>query len=379
LYSETSFNVEVSEKIVATLITVFEFAAQYRVGALVVIGIGIIYYLVRVLLDEDKSALWRARIYKAVYRISGKSSAEKKYIANDITSRINLARRRMPFAKEYLPRSVGVQWVEGGTGETMSLSNNEMVVQLDPADLEEKNIVLITSALVRRTSLAGIRHIMNRPLELSMDINLVKNLLIEIGDRRILDWYFRNEYQPALDESDEIKEWNEKITEIDERGLFTRLLLVELDNYSKQIIGKASSPNMLNEITGLIEFVFRIATKAYGQDAPLEYISRYIKIGVILVGETSKVLYDLGLYLKAFAFKLRRQLASIYVITFDKELLGSTSPEIYEQFVERTKELDAEIEQRFQIEKEFEIKYVCTDLASNKRKAKISCYKPHYI
>ena len=212
-----------------------------------------------------------------------------------------------------------------------------------------------------------------------MDMNLVKNLLIEIGDRRILDWYFRNEYQPTLDESDGVKEWNEKITAIDGRGLFTRLLLVELDNYSKQIIGKASSPNMLNEITGLIKFLFEIATKVYGQDAPLDYISRYIKIGVILVGQTSKVLFDgLEPYLKAFAFGLRRQLASIYVIAVDKELLGSTNPEIYERFVEITKNLNKDIEQRFQIKKEFEIKYVCTDSAGNKRKAKISRYTPHY-
>lgn len=362
-----------------TLITVFEFVAQYRVWALVVIGIGIIYYLVRVLLDEDKSALWRARIYKAVYRVSGKSAAEKKYIANDITSRINLARRRMPFAQEYLPSSVGVQWVEGGKGVTMSLSNNELVVQLDPANLEEKNIVLITDALVRKTSLVGIRHIINRPLELSMDMNLVKNLLIEIGDRRILDWYFRNEYQPTLDESDGVKEWNEKITAIDGRGLFTRLLLVELDNYSKQIIGKASSPNMLNEITGLIEFLYKIATKGYGQDVPLECISKNINIGIILVGETSKLLREgLDPYLDAFTYSLRQQLHSIYVLWLDKDLLGSTNPEIYQQFVELTKNLDRDIERNFEINKDFELKYVCTDSKGNKRNAKITRYTPRY-
>lgn len=363
-----------------TLITVFEFIVKYRVWGLVVIGVGIIYYLVRVLLDEDKSALWRARIYKAIYRVSGKSTAEKEYIANDITSRINLARRGMPFAKEYLPSSIGVQWIEGGKGETVSLGNGEMLVRLDPGDLQEENIVLITNALVKRTSLAGIRHIINRPLELSMDMNLVKSLLTEIGDRRILDWYFRNEYQPTLDESNEVKRWNEKIVEIDERGLFTRLLLVELDNYSRQIIGKTTSPNMLNEITGLIEFLFRIATKIYGQDAPLEYISRHIKIGVILVGETSKVLHDgLDPYLKAFAFAMRRQLASIYVFAIDKEWLGATNPEIYEQFVKITKDLDKDIEQHFQIKKEFELKYACTDSTGNKRKAKISRYTPHYL
>ncbi len=175
------------------------------------------------------------------------------------------------------------------------------------------------------------------------------------------------------------KEWNGKIVEIDERGLFTRLLLVELDNFSKQVTGKAASQEMFQEIAGLVEFLFKIATKAMGQDIPLEYMSRHMKIGVILVGETSKVLYDgLGPYLKAFAHKMRQQLGSIYVMQFDKELLGYYDPEAYEAFVKETKCLSREIEQRFQIRKHFELNYMCADSSGNKRRAKISHYIPEY-
>ena len=286
--------------------TFISYVSEYGVWALVVGAVAIIYYLVRVVLDEDRSAAWRARIYRVLYRVSGRSEAEKKYIANDLSSRINLARRNMPFSQEYLPHSINVLWVESGHGEASSINDNEMLIRLDPAELEEKNIVLLSDALVKKTSLAGIRHIINEPLELSMDLNLVKNLLKEIGDRRVLDWFFRNEYQPVLNQSEARREWNGKIVEIDERGLFTRLLLVELDKYSKRIMGKPSSPNMFNEISRLIEFLYKIATKGYGQDVPLECISRNIKIGVILVGETSKLLREgIDPYLDAFTYSLR--------------------------------------------------------------------------
>jgi len=286
--------------------TFISYVSEYGVWALVVGAVAIIYYLVRVVLDEDRSAAWRARIYRVLYRVSGRSEAEKKYIANDVSSRINLARRNMPFSQEYLPHSINVLWVESGHGEASSINDNEMLIRLDPAELEEKNIVLLSDALVKKTSLAGIRHIINEPLELSMDLNLVKNLLKEIGDRRVLDWFFRNEYQPVLNQSEARREWNGKIVEIDERGLFTRLLLVELDKYSKRIMGKPSSPNMFNEISRLIEFLYKIATKGYGQDVPLECISRNIKIGVILVGETSKLLREgIDPYLDAFTYSLR--------------------------------------------------------------------------
>jgi len=245
---------------------------------------------------------------------------------------------------------------------------------------QEKNIVLIANALVKQTSLVGVRHILNEPLEVSMDLNLIKNLLVEIGDRKILDWFFRNEYQPTTKQLDEVKKWNNKIVQIDERGLFTRLLLVELDDYSKRVMGKFHSPEMFDEITGLVNFLFKISTKRYGQDVPLDYISQNIKIGVILVGKTSKILREgVEPYLIAFAYKLQKQLSSIYAIQFNKDILGVTSPENYEDFVETTERLNEQIKKHFQIRKDFELSYTCTDLQGNKRKAKITHYIPEYV
>lgn len=364
---------------ISYLETLIELVTEYGPWGILLIFIGIIYYLVRVILDEDRSAAWRARIYKAVYKISGKSEAEKKYIENDISSHINLARRKMPFGKEYLPKAIKVEWFEGMEGETAHIKENEIVVRLDSAKSQEKNIVLLADALVKQTSLIGIRHILKESLELSMDLNLIKNLLKESGDRRVLDWFFRNEYQPTIDKSEGIKEWNGKIVEIDERGLFTRLLLVELDDYSKRIMGKPTSSEIFAEISGLVDFLYKIATKAYGQDVPLDYITRNIKIGVILMGETSKILSGIENYLMAFAYKMEKQLTSIYVLTWDKEFLGNVDPEAHKKFVEMTERLDSNIQKTFRIPKDFELKYTDTDREGKKRKTKISRYIPEWV
>jgi len=357
--------------------TLIEFVTKYGVWGILFILVGAIIYLLKVILDEDRSAAWRARFYKGVYKITGKTEAEKKYIENDISSKINLARRNMPFGKEYLPKAIKVQWVESQEGRTAQIKESELLVRLDPAESQEKNIVLLANALVKQTSLVGIRYILKEPLETSIDLNLVKNLLKEVGDRRVLDWYLRNEYIPTVNSSNEIEEWNGKVVEIDERGLFTRLLLVELDDYSKKVAGKLQTQVMFDEIAGLVNFLYLISTKAYGQDVPLDYITKNIKIGVILVGETSKILLSgINPYLIAFTYKTKQQLTSIYVIQFDKELLGVTDPERYKEFVEITDRLDKNIVERFKVQKEFEFKYTCTDVSGNKRKAKISRYIP---
>ena len=119
--------------------TLIKLVTKYGVWGFLLIFGGIIVYLLRVILDEDRSDAWRARIYKAIYKISGKSEAEKKYIENDISSRINLARRNMPFGKEYLPKAIKVEWFESAEGETAQIKEDEIVVRLDPAESQEKN------------------------------------------------------------------------------------------------------------------------------------------------------------------------------------------------------------------------------------------------
>jgi hypothetical protein len=357
---------------------IIELISKYGAWGIVICLILVIFYLIKVILDEDLCAIWRAKVFKQLYKISGKSSLEKKYIENDICGRINLARRKMPFGEEYLPKAIKIEWVESSKGEVIPVKEGEIIIRLDPAKEQEKNVVLIASALVKQTSLVGIRYILEKPFETSVDLNLVKNLLEEIGNKKILDWYLKNEYIPTVEKSNEVKKWNEKLVEIDEKGLFTRLLLVELDEYSKRVAGKLQYKEMFEEIAGLVDFLYKISTRTYGQEVPLEYITRNIKAGVMLVGLTSKVLFEIDRYLIAFQYKVKRQLNSIYVIVWDKEFLGDIDKEVYEQFAKLTENLDQSILKSFKVHKDFQLKYTCTDYKGNKRKAKIIRYIPEY-
>lgn len=76
--------------------------------AVIAISIIVIIFLLRVLLDEDRSSKWRARINKVLYQLSKKREYEKKYISNDINSSINQARKKLNYASEVLPEGVRV-------------------------------------------------------------------------------------------------------------------------------------------------------------------------------------------------------------------------------------------------------------------------------
>jgi hypothetical protein len=144
------------------------------------------------------------------------------------------------------------------------------------------------------------------------------------------------------------------------------------------VAGKLRYEEMFKEITGLVDFLYKISTRAYGQEVPLEYITRNIKTGAILVGITSKVLREVDRYLIAFQYKVKQQLDSIYIMVWDKKILGNLNKEDYERFTRLTENLDQRILKSFKVRKDFELKYICTDYEGNKRKAKIIRYKSEY-
>jgi len=358
------------------LLEIIGIIEKYRIWGLILLLVFVIYILLRTLLDEDKSNIWRGIFYKVLYKLLKKREAEKRYISNDVSGRLNLARRQMPFGKDLIPKSIKLEWIENAQGESYVPKESELVVKLDPAETQENNITSLAQALVQRTALIGIRYVLEKALEDAIDLNLIKSLLSKIGNRPIMDWYMRHEYMPQVDQSEDLKKWNSKIVEIDERGLFTRLLLVELESYAKNLSGRPRTIEIESEIKGLIEFIFKIANKRYGEYTPLDYRRRNIKIGVLLVGETSKMLQSIEPYIKVFAMQLNKEAKAIYVVSFSKEFLKEKDEESEKAFEEMRACLHERIEKDFKVQKDFDLAYSCYDIRGRRRKAKCIRYVP---
>lgn len=351
---------------------IFDFLWRYGPWPLMLL---LIIYVVRVVADEDRSALLRAKIYKALYVVTGKTEAEKKYISNDIKGKLNLARRNMHFGKQLLPRAAEVEWVAGEKGSTVDIKEGEFIVRLDPSEEQTKNIVLLATAIVRRTSLIGLRRCLERPLESAFEVNLVRNLLGAVN-AHVLDWYLKHEYDSIASKDEETRSWSEKLALIDERGLLTRLLLVELEDFARIIHGKPTRLYMTGEIEELIRFIYGISERRFGQLTPLECCLGLIRIGVILIAKPSKLLHKgTAPYVTAMNRNLSREVSSVYVLQYDKDYLLDADPEFYRQISEQLKALDTDLVQQTVAQKDFELKYRCLDVEGNPREAKITRYR----
>ena len=87
---------------------------------------------VRILMDEDRAAIFRATAYKALYAVSGKREFEKSYISNEIRGSLNQARKGIYYGSETIPKLSRIEWVDGTSTEAYDISDNEFVIRLDP-------------------------------------------------------------------------------------------------------------------------------------------------------------------------------------------------------------------------------------------------------
>lgn len=332
------------------------------------------FWFFRIILDEDRSALYRARVYKALFRLTGRVEQEKKYISNDITARLNLARRATHHGKDILPRAVDVRWAEGDSGTAQEISEGKFVVRLDPSDRQEKNIALIATAVVERTALQGIRHSIEAPVQAAIDLNLTRLLLRGCENKASLDYFLANEYGPLTSGNALTKAWSDKIVMLDERGLFTRILLVEIEDFARRIYGMPPRPYMTGEIEGLIDFLYGIANKKRGQEVPLQYHRAFIRVAVIIVARTSKILTSIEPYVLMMHRILQKDFFSIYVLAYDKEWLGEVDPEAHGRFEAQIQSLKHELQTGTTAVKDIDLEFSCTDQDGNTRRARCIRY-----
>lgn len=344
-----------------------------RYGLLACIPLLLLLFL-RILLDEDRSALWRGRIFKAVYAISGRAEDEKQYIRHDLRGRLNLARRRLCANGVPLPVAIDVQWVDGGCGDAYDVADGEFVVRLDPSTHQERNIALLAMAIVRRTTLQGIRHLVERPLATAIDLNLVRTLLTKAGNRAALDWFLADSVTPALGSDPAIRDQHGRIARLDERGIFTHILLIELSDFAARVQGREPRPFMVGEVEGLVNFLYDIAACPPGAQVPLQYSRAFIKLGVILVAKPATLLRSVEPYIHAMQINLERGIQSIYALVLDKEWLGETKPEDALRFIEQLKALEKGLAIETVATLDFDVSFECLDALGRSRRARCIRY-----
>ena len=333
-------------------------------------------YLLWTIIDEDRASLLRARLFRLFKFFTKSHDIDKRYISNDIKGRLNLARRDIYCGSTILPKAIDVQWVDGQEPDAFEIKEGEFVVRLDPSTEQRQNIVHMAKVIVEKTSLTGIRHLVEKPLQEAIDINLTRNILLKSRNDGAVSWFYSNLFQPITEKEGKIKNWNRKITEIDEQGLFNTLLLVELEEFSRKISGIQPRPYMIGEITGFVNYLHRIATKKEWENVNLDYRKAHLRAGTILVAKVDTVLNQgIDPYIEAAKSHIKNKVHAVYLIVWGKPHLRAIGNSEFYRYNKLCGKLVKSIEKLDGVYKYLEVrKYTYVDPNGKRRSGRLVRY-----
>lgn len=350
------------------------FLIDYWYIIVLIILFGIIIDIVRVFLDKDKSDSLRSKIFYILYYIDRSRNTEKKYIINDLNSKINLARRKLEYSNKILPKLVDIQWIDEPNehGNVYDLKDGEFVVKLYDKKSQDENIISLVKAVTHRTSLTGIRYILdnNRPLEESIDEVVTESLIVAINNKNIIDKYYINYLSSRLQSDDKIKEYFEQLKSIDNLGMFYRIFLVELEFFSNRIIGQPYKPFLLGEIEHFLEYLIEIQPEKTPDKVELSYEKAFLRTGILLIRSNKIINEGLDGYIKMVDCYIKYKYNSFYLVYFEKE----NTTIYWRRFNERIDQLIKIIRSKITLDMEFDEHYNVFVNNSEKRKARCIRY-----
>ena len=179
-----------------------------------------------------------------------------------------------------LPK-ININWVSEGENK-VQLKDGEAIVFLKYNLDNSQNIVNITSAYVKETVLPIPKTYMSSKVRNAIDYTVIRKCLLEMPQKHIMvNNYIKESHEIITQNQAEI----EKVCNIDDAGLMSRILFREYIEWGNKIFGRNTSEKYQKEAADFLDFLYNITSRGYDDNTQLQYISENIKVGVLLVAK----------------------------------------------------------------------------------------------
>ena len=221
-----------------------------------------------------------------------------------------------------------IEWVSEDNLQT-KLKEGKAIIKLKFDDDNTRNILKATNIFVRDAFLKHTKPYLHDSFRKALDLIVSKKILLQIktNQSNLISQFF----EENSGDSDEVFEKCERIEEIDDHGLMTRILLRELNNFGEKLVGRLPKNEHKDESEEFLEFINQIATREYDDDTPLSFLNETLKVGVILVAriETYRT-HGLEPYLRRIKLGRANGIESFYLLARSEkvEILQEVADEL---------------------------------------------------
>src|SRR5690606_13084931 len=132
-------------------------------------------------------------------------------------------------------------------------------------------------------------------------------------------------------ENNEVFEKCEKLEEIDDNGLFTRVILRELNNLGEKQFGRTPKVEHYIESEEFLDFIYNVVTREYDDNTPLVYNKKVYKVGFLLVAKAETYMnYGLEAYYRRIRLGLASGVKTFYLLARSEkvEILEKVAKEL---------------------------------------------------
>lgn len=221
-----------------------------------------------------------------------------------------------------------INWVNEDNLET-KLKEGKAIIKLKFDDDHTRNIIKATNVYVRDAFLKHSKPYFHESLRKALDLIMTKKILLQINSNQsnLISQFFE---ENSID-SDEVFEKSEKIEEIDDHGLLTRIFIRELNYFGQKLLGRLPKEEHKKESDEFLSFINQIATREFDDDTPLAFNNNTLRVGILLVAKIETYQnYGLRPYLRRIKLGYANNIETFYLLARSEkvEILKQVAQEL---------------------------------------------------
>lgn len=238
-----------------------------------------------------------------------------------------------------LPYTLKIKWISPELNEESFIANDKVLVMLDFHSNQDDNLSKATVLYMNKAVIPEARPHIHAKMGKAIDLMMTKKALHSFVEAKSSFGYFINfVLHPEIEKDFELKGFCQIIDATDEKGLFTRVFLRELLELGRKKAGITENGDTVFESENFANFLNQIAKKEKGEDVPLTFSGRNIRIAVIFVARSGTEFLTTEPFIKKIKEKIQQSINVIYIFA-----RGPNIP-IAQQVVEKCKILPELIE-----------------------------------
>ncbi|MFA5780617.1 MAG: hypothetical protein WC947_10860 [Elusimicrobiota bacterium] len=236
-----------------------------------------------------------------------------------------------------LPFGLKVRWISPDLSKEAFIENDRVVVMLNYHNNQDENLAKATILYMNKAVIPEARPHIHQKLGQAIDLMMTKKALFSFIEARSSMGHFVNTVlKPQTDRDAELKETCGIIDTINERGLFTRVLLKELMELGIRRAGITETGDTVFETNEFVKLLKKIAERERGVDVDPTFIKNNIKVALIMVARPENV-DNSDVYLRAIRKRMKKSVQTFYLlargarnIEFAKKVTMSVAEELKE-------------------------------------------------